>query len=331
MSFSQMSVNADLVDWNDIEEEYNWSGLLVGNGASIAIWDKFKYKSLYRKALKNIEHPLSSEDQEIFETVGAAHDFERVLAALWTTKGVCQSLDLETQSIRKHYQNIQRALIEAVHAVHIPWSNLSEEILRKIRSAIVPYESIFSTNYDLLLYWTIMAETPPSHKDYFWNGPDFDITNTEIREGSRILYLHGALHLVKYPYGGGTSKLISARGDLLSQFGRSLRYGRTPLFVTEGTAQDKLATIRGSDYLSFAFEQFANFEGNLVVFGHSLGTSDQHLIDALKRRPKTIAISMRPTNANKIMENKLKLQREFPNAIFFNSETHPLGRLNPSR
>src|SRR6266567_1612882 len=163
MSNLQDCVDATLEDWNNIKEGYNSSGLLVGNGASRAIWDDFRYSSLYNKAKsKYIEHPLLQADKAIFKSM-KTKDFERVLAALWTTEVVCKALGRnQTVSIvHERYESIQNALIEAVHAVHVPWSELSgENVLNKIESALTQYKSVYSTNYDLLLYWGIMTENP---------------------------------------------------------------------------------------------------------------------------------------------------------------------------
>jgi len=48
----------DLMDWNEIPE-VNWAGILIGNGASRAVWDDFRYDSLFTIAKSpKIEHPL---------------------------------------------------------------------------------------------------------------------------------------------------------------------------------------------------------------------------------------------------------------------------------
>ena len=323
-----------LLDWNSIKDERDWNGLLVGNGASCNIWDKFRYLSLYEAAQSaDIEHQLSSEDIIIFEAMNTK-DFERVLAALWTAETIYEILQQDSLIAHERYESIRKALIEAVHAVHIPWLSIPTESLGKINSALLPYQSIYSTNYDLLLYWAIMTENPPKFKDYFWSNPMyFDITNTKIFEGGRrILYLHGALHLVSVPFGSGTRKFIADEYNLLEQFGQALNPGEIPLFITEGNSIDKLASIRSSDYLSFAYEQFANHNGSLVIFGQSLGESDQHLIDAIKRWENcTIAISMRSGgDSNAIIERKARVKRQLPQAhiMFFDAETHPLGEPN---
>lgn len=335
---SQDYVDDHLEDWSDIQDGFEDCGLLIGNGASCAVWDKFKYVSLFEKAQStDAPYRLSSKDISVFEAM-ETKDFERVLAALWTTKTVCKALNQDSQTIReirKRYKRIQRALIETINAVHVPWIHVSEEVLPKIHNAVLPYSSIYSTNYDLLLYWAIMTENPPIFKDYFWaDGSYFDIANTNLRdERRRILYLHGALHLVTLPFGSGTRKLTAATHNLLDQFGRSLDSGETPLFVTEGNSNDKLASIRNSDYLLFAYEQFANHEGNLVIFGHSLGDSDTHLIDAMKdwkAEDHKLAVSIYERDPERIMEHKIKLRKDLPklkpNMLFFDARTHPLGR-----
>ncbi len=175
-----------------------------------------------------------------------------------------------------------------------------------------------------------MTEEPPKFIDYFLHG-DFDITNLEYflsLRRRRILYLHGGLHLVRLP-SGETRKLTAIRSNLLDQFGKSLDRGETPLFVTEGTADDKFASINHSSYLSFAYNEFTNHKDKLVVFGHSLDLSDQHLIKAMQQwRGRNIAISIRRSAPN-IIERKAYLQKQLPDAnlSFFKAETHPLGNL----
>jgi hypothetical protein len=102
------------------------------------------------------------------------------------------------------------------------------------------------------------------------------------------------------------------------------------LFVTVGTADDKLASINRSSYLSFAYNEFTNHEGDLVVFGHSLDPSDQHLIKAMQQWGKrNIDISIWRSAPN-IIERKADLLKRLPDAnhSFFKAETHPLGNLS---
>jgi hypothetical protein len=91
-------------------------------------------------------------------------------------------------------------------------------------------------------------------KDYFWGqSQEFDLTDTETSvTATKVLYLHGGLHLYRLPSGVAIKRKAEAGRSLLDLFGVSFMEGATPLFITEGTSQDKLASIRRSDYLSFA-------------------------------------------------------------------------------
>lgn len=81
-------------------------------------------------------------------------------------------------------------------------------------------------------------------------------------------------------------------------------------------------------HLSFALIRFSQDASPLVVFGHSLSESDQHLLDVLRNQEegRPIAISMRRASGS-IRERKARLIALLPDAKleFFDAETHPLG------
>ena len=104
------------------------NGILIGNGASRAVWHRFAYGSLLEKAKSNeIAHPLTAADLRVFDGL-ATEDFERVLAALATAVLVNCSCEVDAQFLRTKYDGIRNALVEAVHAVHIPWALLSPDM-----------------------------------------------------------------------------------------------------------------------------------------------------------------------------------------------------------
>jgi hypothetical protein len=66
----------------------------------------------------------------------------------------------------------------------------------------------------------------------------------------------------------------------------------------------------------------------MVVFGHSLGQTDQHIADILARRRKqVIAIGIYPSSNDQVIKDKAHFIHLLPNAtvLFFDSSTHPLG------
>src|SRR3546814_8301389 len=111
------------------------------------------------------------------------------------------------------------------------------------------------------------------------------------------MYLHGGLHLVRNQ-DGTARKLTATEGTLLGSFAINntiKTLDDVPLFVNEGPSQDKLKTIRSSDYLSFCYDQLLHHGDNLCLFGHALGEQDSHIVHALRQAaPKTMAISIYP-------------------------------------
>jgi hypothetical protein len=339
------SIDSHLHSWDEIKHDFHKGAILLGNGFSCAVWEPFGYSSLFEKASsgEGIQHGLSPEDEELFNEM-ATQNFEAILFALAQTSQVSEIFHQNPELFQTRYEHIKLALGEAVRAVHIPRYKLDDGcVLSHIRQELRNYQWVFSTNYDLLIYWAMMYQKPGAgsmnqkpglgFKDYFWSaGCSFDITDTGIRQESdtRVLYLHGALHLKRDPDSWSTSKLTNDGLDsILSRLD-------VPLFVTEGSPESKMKAVRKSDYLSFASQQLAACEKPLVIFGHSLGSSDTHLVDAIKKKmPSKVAISIRGCNSPEdIIKRKVEIRHKLshnlqsqrrPDMIFFDAATHPLG------
>ncbi len=326
-------VDGNLPAWDEVSADFDDSGLLIGNGASIAVWKRFAYRSLYSRAQLGIAHPLTVDDIAVFNQLGT-QNFEDVLRSLATTSAVLTVLGHNDAFVTARYASIRTALVEAVHSVHVPWSQvLRANSLVPMRAYLLRHKSVFSTNYDLLVYWAMAAsgsrELKHQFLDYIWNGspPTFDRLRTSLRparaHNTRVFYIHGGLHLYR-DQAGRTSKIVGYQGRLLDQFGTVV----IPEYVSEGTWAQKLAKISQSEYLSYAYESFTAFEQSMVVFGHSLDhDSDGHLIQAMRKwGQRRIAISIVPADQASIKDAKLKYHRALPQATlrFFNSRTHPL-------
>ena len=338
-----------LKSWEEIKQDIekdiknkelsDTTGILIGNGFSCAVWENFKEPSLYKKACDQSEHPLSNEEQDLF-TALKTKNFERVLLALSTARMINDKILKEDYPvIKERYESIKSALGYAVNSVHIPWKDATGSgVLNKIRKELLNYPFVYTTNYDLLIYWAVMSEEKgKGFKDYFFQSNDnnyFDISNTEIHgDATKILYLHGGLHLERNTSGQTIKRKYEEKTKLLDSFGKKSSGGQEetlPLLIAEGDAEDKLKSIYSSDYLSFAYAQFAQHKGALVVFEHSLGDSDQHILDAIKRaKPSRIAISISSKKLPQdIIYRKAELRKKLGEAsVFFDAETHPLFRL----
>lgn len=314
----------NLANWDELKETCDWSGILIGNGFSQNIWKGFGYKSLFETASNGEGAQLSAQDIALFDRL-ETRNFEIVLSALSTSKAVAKALEQGQALLVERETSIREALIKAVHAVHVPWLNMDDNTLNHVSGALADYASVYCTNYDLLTYWSIMKD-PGSFRDYFWS-EEFDVTNTEIwGKKTKVHFIHGGLHLYRRPNGQTLKRKAGEGQNLLDLFATPYR-DAVPLFVSEGSAGEKLASIYQSDYLSFVFARLADDDTPLVIFGNSLGESDKHIIDAVgAHKGRDVAVSLRAEG--NIRQRKAGLIEALPSVrlYFFDAATHPLGR-----
>ncbi|HEU4706161.1 MAG TPA: DUF4917 family protein [Solirubrobacterales bacterium] len=335
------ALDGTLLDWADIANMHNWDTLLLGNGMSINVWEPFGYRVLFDKAKADT---LAPEERKLFERTP---NFERVLGDLLTAARVNKILGLETEPLLGRYRHIQRALAKAVKAVHVNRERVPLSTRKAVRRELLKHQWVFTTSYDLLLYWSIGCEGFNPFVDHFRFGGrcEFDPDRAKDR-GTPIpvYFLHGALHLVTGK-DGATWKLTQGNLDsLLNQFGKPIEGDRTarPLLVTEGSAIDKLVAIEENVYLAHALRQLAKRATPVVVFGSSLSEHDAHLAEALSEHPdRPVAVSMLPGPPERLLAQQSDIYGRLKAnpLLFFDATTHPLGnpklrvegRLRPRR
>lgn len=320
-------LDGSLQSWADVARQHAWAVLLVGNGLSIDVWPGFAYGSLFDPAHGT---GLTDKDRELFD---GTRNFERALSDLTTTMRVGRVLGLDTDPVLDHYRSIQIALGHAIRAVHPNRSDVSKAALRAIRSAMVEYEWIFTTNYDLILYWAMGSDGWKPFVDTFKHGGrcEFDPRRADINADEiPVYFLHGALHLVV----GGSGATWKLRNTylqtLLDQFGQPIDGDpeARPLLVTEGSAAEKLRAIEGNGYLVHGFQRLREVDLPIVVFGSSLSTQDDHLIDALNEQPnRPVAVSMMSSSKKDLARAQADIfgRLETEHLLFFDATTHPLG------
>lgn len=316
-----------LCSWSEIVDAEAWQGLLLGNGLSVNVWEPFGYRSLMEQAARE---QLTDVDRELF--AGTAN-FERVLADVNTAIRVAETVGVDPSRFYERYRAIQLALGHAVRQVHLPRARVPARSLATIRSAMASSEWVFTTSYDLLIYWAMgYGGRYRPFKDHFRYGGrcEFDPRRHSVYEGEvPVYYLHGALHLVVG--GSGTTwKRVGSLQTILDQFGQPIdgdSHAR-PLLVTEGSAEDKLRAIEANEYLSRALDRLRSMDLPLVVFGSSLGRQDDHLVEAIGEHPqRPLAISMRagPTAELLARQSEIFLRLGAERIYFYDAATHPLG------
>lgn len=320
-----------ICNWEDIKDE-KWNNLLLGNGFSTNIWKNYSYQSLYKYSIDNsIDPPLIESIQNIFKNLQDIN-FEEVLRAIAYTILVKNSLGEETERYLQLYETVQQNLFNTVYAVHVEYSKLDKSALAQ---EIKSFKNVFTTCYDLILYWSSYgALNPNAIADFFWSNDSnaFDPTNTQTSK-ARFYYLHGALHL-KQDLNGTVSKLryTSDKLPASSDFKYQGEKTQLPLYIAEGNSEYKLKKIKSNNYLSFCYHSFSSISGSLLVIGHSLNKEfDNHLIEAIKHNINLKAVGLsiysELTQLEKeqlVKDLEAKLHRKDLELFFFESNTHPL-------
>lgn len=301
--------------------------ILLGNGFSIALFpDRFTYGSL----LGSVDFTAYPQAKQAFEDL-ATTDFEVVIQALRQAVillPIYGGDPAARELMERHAEALKELLVQAIAGKHPERpGDVTEEQYRSCRRFLAHFAGssrdlrnrggkdlrgyLFSVNYDLLLYWTLLhdqitivdpahpaqphIENPESldHNDGFLP-PDDDLAaeyvawDGEESHKQSIFFLHGALHL--FDYGSELQKKCWERSGgtpLIDQIREALNQSRFPLFVSEGNSDGKLDRIRHSAYLHKGLRTFrANCDvktTSLFVFGHSFAENDAHILDQIRK------------------------------------------------
>lgn len=288
--------------------------LLLGNGFSISLFpDKFRYASL----LEETDFSTIPETRQAFDALQTT-DFEAVIYALEQSATILSLYSADVQARAKMQQRaaaLKELLARAIAGKHPERpSDVSDAQYAACRDFLANFAgdrreknvrgNIFTLNYDLLLYWTLMHTQPLNpfadeegkkigHNDGFLapdDEPDAEYVtwDGEASHQQNVFYLHGALHL--YDYGYELHKLCWERSGgvaLIDQVRAALDTSRYPLFVSEGSSKGKFERIRHSGYLHTSLRKFRGActpkTCCLFIFGHSLSENDSHILKQIEK------------------------------------------------
>jgi hypothetical protein len=274
-------------------EKFKKRHLLLGNGFSISCRPNiFLYKNLFEQA--NFTK-LSKSARGAFKALNT-FDFERVIKALRDVtalltvyKGVPGKV---VSAMQSDAEGIRELLVETIAASHPTWpGEISEEEYKACREFLSNFATIYSLNYDLLLYWAQMhtenGNSPNSddgfRKDEYVFEKSYVKWEPSQSHGQNTWFLHGALHV--FDSGTEVQKYtwINTGVRLIEQIRDALKRDYYPLFVAEGTSSEKYERIRHCDYLSKAYRSFSSIQGALFIFGHSLAANDNHYLKCIEK------------------------------------------------
>jgi hypothetical protein len=273
----------DLKDFSDMHP-LTKENILLGNGLSMGVTKIFGYASLRRVA--RLTKALSASDDEIFQQLHTT-DFELVLRRLQDAAEINAVLGQPNRLHYAKYGKLKSALVNAISFIHPEYRTVNDDWLKGVSRELSPYKKIFTTNYDLLLYWIIGSVDFRNFVDFFWatsgSNLKFNVLDVDNRDNkAEVYYIHGALFL--FTEDDVTQKIKSGLANDLRHLIRwhILKLNHLPLFVSEGKYQEKQKVILQNEYLQFALIQFSSISDGLTIYGHSLNEEvDKHLIDAI--------------------------------------------------
>lgn len=276
--------------------------LLMGNGFSMSYDSNiFSYKALGKFVYELKDKTL----HRLFDILNT-NNFELMMQQLDNTAKIAVAFGASekiVEKITKASEALKENLIEAIKELHpehvfqVP-EGKSQACASFLRSFLAKEGHIFTTNYDLLLYWVLMRNQLDGIGDGF--GRETDETDewiasenrgwSELRWGKNketqsIHYLHGALHL----FDTGIDVVKEEYTDehfLLENVKARMGQKEYPIFVTAGSSKDKLIHIMHNKYLAYCYEVLSSISGSLICFGFGFGDYDEHVITAINKASK---------------------------------------------
>lgn len=261
--------------------------LLLGNGFSIALKpDIFTYEALYDHADFSAI-PYAGALFDALET----RDFEALIKVLVDMarllkvyKGVAPAL---IEQIRMDADTIKTILVQAIASRHPdrPYDVAPEQYAacRKFLSNFGDGK-IYTLNYDVLLYWTLMQDKvddlnlrPDDGFRSDEDDPDAPYVTWQEAHSPSVYYLHGALHLFDAGYQLQKYTWSRTETPIIEQIRDALDHDLYPLFVSEGHTHAKLTKIMHNAYLHKGLRSLEGVNGSLFIFGHSLDENDNHI------------------------------------------------------
>lgn len=276
--------------------------LLLGNGFSMS-YDPgiFSYNAL-SKFLENLDNDIL---QKLFQIIKTSN-FELLMEQLENVAQISEIFGADKKVVDRIKQatiSLKESLINSIKELHpehvfaIP-EDKSKACATFLSSFLSQQGQIYTTNYDLLLYWVLMRNEIENAIDGF--GRDAEETDEWVPEDERhfselrwgkyksiqsVHYLHGALQL----FDTGVEIIKEEYTNehfLLENIKSRMEKKEYPIFVTAGNGYEKLSHIVHNKYLAYCYESLSSISGSLICYGFGFGPYDEHIIAAINKAAK---------------------------------------------
>lgn len=306
MKFTTEQLNAEGIrQWEWIEKQFSNCPLLLGNGFSLNFSSRLLYSNLYEKYIES----CSEDAKKLFKEFKSTN-FEIILEHLESTERVCNALEINKERISKNKGLIKQGLIDSINRIHPTPDEIKLDQIKFVAEQIKQFDQIFTTNYDLFLYYLILDSK--KFGDYYYK-PFQDerfkrFNSGDVINKNHIYYLHGALFIFEKSI--NTIKIKRDRRWLIEVITGEISKDNYPLFISEGTSDMKLKGIQSNNYLTYCFRALKESKNkNLVIYGQSLSDQDLHIVNAIDKNYNKVAISIRISENKTINELKSEMHR----------------------
>lgn len=324
--------------------------LLLGNGFSRAYDEnRFSFTSLLDSAVEQGIVKENSSIRKVFLEKDTS-DFEEVIKILELSSSIIniykpQDKQFEefSNELKKDSEDLKHFLIKIITNNHPDKStSVLPDELKNAVNFLMPYKSVYTLNYDLLLYWVTETmremidkgecKSRKAFTDGFGEPSVKDCEYVEFnnhRWGNSCFFLHGALHIFDAKDRIIKKTFLRTGKSLKEQIRDEMKKGYYPIFVSEGDSEQKKTKIIHNAYLNHCYKSFAQIGGDLVVFGTVLKQGDQHIRDAiLKNKTKRIffGVSSLEKGKKELGEFIIKAEEQNKEVFFYDYRSVDIWR-----
>lgn len=249
--------------------------ILLGNGFSAAYCG-------YRTLLEKSGLDEGSSCRALFDRLDTPN-FERVVRALEDAALVDQTYGRDDQATQllADAEIVRKALITAIQAAHPTHLKEIAHVIPNCLEFLNPFKQVFTTNYDLLLYWVVI-KSRGRFGDGFYLAKETNGFRGPFIEDKRcsVYNVHGGLQLFLRS-DSETEKRLAGEDGGLEAIAQTIEANRFPIYVAEGNTESKQARIASIPYLKLCFQRLAESTGCFFVYGSSADDNDAHIYNAL--------------------------------------------------
>jgi hypothetical protein len=238
---------------------------------------------------------MENRIKEVF-TDFEINDFEKVMKLISDSSRIVEKLDKGlADKLLDDVEKLKAELVRIISENHPQNTNsVTAENYATNKLFLKRFDSLFTVNYDLLMYWSVLRnDLWTKFQDGFRGGSVLSWGNKDAIKDQNWFWLHGGLHLFLQEaylfednFTLSTQKItkVKIRKDDITnikvQIQDRLQDDVFPFTITEGSSRSKVQSIIKNEYLKYGLRRFRDDTNHLVTFGMSF-EQDAHLLVAI--------------------------------------------------